>query len=196
VQGPISTARRRATDLRQSATSAGDRFESTRAGRALISAFLLVTLAAVTLANLPDSQVRRTLLRVGQPYLNATGLDQSWGVFAPDGRRFVVDLVAHVRYEDGTTAQWSPPQGGPFLATYWDYRWRKWAENLMTLGEVGGVIRTPAAMWIAREMTGPGKSPRHVTLTTRFYDLYPPGYPRGERGSWRETTAYEVEFPR
>jgi hypothetical protein len=186
--------RRRATDLRQSATGAGERFESTRAGRALISTFLLVTLVAMALANLPDSQVRRTLLRVGQPYLNATGLDQNWGVFAPDGRRFVVDLVAHVRYADGTTAQWRPPVGGPFLATYWDYRWRKWAENLMTLG-VGGVIRTPAAMWIAREMTRPGKSPRHITLTTRFYDLYPPGDPR-ERGPWRETTAYEVEFPR
>jgi len=190
------TVRRRAAGLGPSSTGTAERLETTAVGRVLISAFLLVTLPAVTLANLPDSQVRRTLLVVGQPYLNATGLDQSWGVFAPDGRRFVVDLVARVRYEDGTTATWRPPQGGPFLATYWDYRWRKWAENLMTLGGVGGVIRTPAAMWIAREMTRPPKSPRQVMLTTRFYDLYPPGDPRGERGPWRETTAYEVEFPR
>lgn len=186
---------RRLTALRPSATGTGERFETTAAGRLLISTFLVVTLAAVTLANLPDSQVRRTLLVVGQPYLNATGLDQNWGVFAPDGRRFVVDLVAHVRYDDGTTATWRPPRGGPFLGTYWDYRWRKWAENLMTLGGVGGVIRTPAAMWIAREMTRPGRSPRHITLTTRFYSLYPPGDPRA-RGPWTETTAYEVEFPR
>jgi hypothetical protein len=189
------TVRRRLAGLGPSSAGTPDRLEITVAGRVLISAFLLVTLAAVILANLPDSQVRRTLLRVGQPYLNATGLDQNWGVFAPDGRRFVVDLVAHVRYEDGTTAQWRPPQGGPFLATYWDYRWRKWAENLMTLSHAGGAIRTPAAMWIAREMSRPGKSPRYVRLTTRFYSLYPPGDLR-ERGPWRETTAYEVEFPR
>ena len=190
-----SRARGSAARVRRFAETAQERFEAARSGRALISAFVLLTLLAATLANLPDSQVRRALLNPGQRYLNATGLDQNWGVFAPDGRRFVVELVATVRYDDGSTATWRPPEGGPFLGGYWDYRWRKWAENLMTLGTVGGPVRTPAAMWIAGEMTRPGKRPRQVVLKTRFYDLHPPGDPRGGRGPWRETISYQVEFP-
>lgn len=139
----------------------------------MISAFLLATLTAVAVANLPESELKRTLLGPGGPYLNATGLDQNWGVFAPDGRQSVLSLVASVRYSDGSTAAWHLPDAGPVLGAYWDYRWRKWAENLMTLGSEGAAIRTPAAVWVAREMTRPGKEPVQVTLATRFHDLPP-----------------------
>jgi hypothetical protein len=171
-----------------------ERFEASRLGRVVISVFLLVTLAAVAVGNLPDSIVKRTLAGPAGPYLNATGLDQNWGVFAPDGRQFGLSLVATVRYADGSTAAWPLPQAGPLLGAYWDYRWRKWAENLMTLGSEGAVMRTPAAVWIAREMTRPGKRPVRVTLASRRYDLFPPGDARGDLGSWKETTFYGVNF--
>jgi len=97
-----------------------ERLEVTRSGRAVISVFLLVTLAAIAVPNLPDSKVKSKILTPVGPYLTATGLDQNWSVFAPDSRRAVLTLVARVRYADGSTAEWRIPEGGPLLGVYWD----------------------------------------------------------------------------
>jgi hypothetical protein len=170
------------------------RVEATVVGRTLISVILVLTLAAITVTNLPDSIVKRTLLVVGGPFLGATGLDQNWGVFAPDSRRSVLSLVARVRYADGSTAVWRPPEGGPALGAYWDYRWRKWAENVMTLGGDAAGLQRPAAVWIARNMQRPGKRPALVELATRSYELPPPGAREpGPRG-WREDIFYRLSF--
>lgn len=169
------------------------RFERTLVGRGVISVFVVVTLLALVAINLPDGSLKRSMLVPAAPYLTAVGLDQNWGVFAPDGRRSILHLVATVRYRDGSVARWVVPEGGPVLGTYWDYRWRKWTENLMTAEGDGGAIRRPAALWIARQMERPGKRPATVTLATRFYDLEPPGA-KG-RGPWRETTFYRLALP-
>lgn len=63
-----------------------ERLEARPAGRVLISAFLVVTLAAVCATNLPESRLRREALKPAGPFLRATGLDQDWRVFAPDPR--------------------------------------------------------------------------------------------------------------
>ena len=78
------------------------RIEDSVPGRALISLLIVFTLLAVVVINLPDSALRRSLSKTTQPYLNAIGLDQAWGVFAPDPRRESIRLEVRLGYPDGT----------------------------------------------------------------------------------------------
>ena len=104
--------------------------EARPGGRLLISAFILVTLAAVCITNLPESRLRRDAMKAAEPFLGATGLDQNWRVFAPDPRQTSLRLEARVRYANGSSAVWRPPTGDDLVGAYWDYRWAKWLENV------------------------------------------------------------------
>lgn len=170
-----------------------ERFESGRLGRVAISVFVAATLAAIAIVNLPASRFQRRLLKADTPYVNALGLDQAWGVFAPDGRQSVIVLDATVRYTDGSTVAWRLPEAGRLLGQFWDYRWRKWAENLIMTTVNAPDIWRPAALWIARQETRPGKQPAQVTLAARLYDLRAPGG-RTDHGPWRRTQLYTVRF--
>jgi len=162
-----------------------ERFERAPAGRALISAFLVVTLAAVAVTNLPESRLRREGLKAAQPYLEATGLDQNWRVFAPHPRRTSLRLLARVRYRDGAVGVWRLPAGGDLVGAYWDYRWRKWLENVIQDSRRKDLQRAAAA-YIAREMRRPGKIPARVTLVERAQDLRPPGSRGPDAGPWKQ----------
>jgi hypothetical protein len=147
-----------------------ERFEASVLGRALISAFLVATLATVVVENLPPSKVRREILRVGQPYLYATGLDQYWGLFAPEPRRVSIALHAQVKYADGTTQTWRTPVGGALFGEYWDYHWQKWQEWVLDEGyarlyrPAAERLWRSAAEFIARDRNRLGRQPVRVIL--------------------------------
>ena len=84
-------------------------------GRSLLSLFIVVTLVAVVVTNLPESLLRRRSRRSTDPYLKATGLDQSWRIFAPNPRQISLRLEARVRYDDGSVVVWQPPAGGDLV---------------------------------------------------------------------------------
>ncbi len=159
------------------------KLRSSKARRALLSAFLLVTLLSVVAANLPDSRLRGTLLTVSQPYLNALGLDQRWNVFAPNPRRQEIYLEARITDADGRVRIWHAPRGGPLLSAYWDYHWRKWVESAIADAHRDDLWE-PTASWIARKESQRGRSPREVTLIRRWRDLKAPGTVP-ENGPWR-----------
>jgi hypothetical protein len=161
-----------------------ERLESRVAGRAVISALIVVSLAAVVITNMPDSRLRREGLRAAQPYLEATGLDQSWRVFAPAPRRTSYVLLARVRYTDGSLAVWRPPAGGDLAGTYWDYRWRKWIENVIQ-DRRREALRRAVVPYIARQMRRPGRTPTTVTLIEQSQELRSPGAPGPDAGPWR-----------
>ena len=79
-----------------------ERLEASRAGRAAISVFIVVTIVSVVVWNLPSSAIKDDALAFAGPYIRATGLNQNWGVFSPDPRRNTLFLVARVRYADGS----------------------------------------------------------------------------------------------
>jgi len=54
------------------------------ARRLAISAFLVVHLGAVAVVNLPGSALRQALVGPAAYYLVPIGLDQAWGMFAPN----------------------------------------------------------------------------------------------------------------
>ena len=150
-----------------------ERLEATRLGRALISAFLAVTVACLVATNLPRSGVRRDVMRAAGPYLNATGLDQSWALFAPEPRGFTIGLRARLRYADGTVDTWRPPAGTALLGNYWDYHWQKWQEWVLDAGHRR--LWRPAAEFVARERARAGRRPTRVTLIRLTTPNNPPG---------------------
>ncbi len=150
------------------------RFEESAFGRGILSTLIVITLVAIVAINLPGSDLRQQLLRPGQPYLNATGLDQNWALFAPDPRRVVIDVSAAVAFDDGRTARWRFPHDGALLGTYRDYRWRKWEENLISPDNATPLWRS-AALWAAGREARPGHAVTRVSLLERFATIEPPG---------------------
>ncbi len=167
------------------------RAEASDFGRGIISAFIVVTLGLVLATNLPSSPLRDKLMAPGQPYLNALGLDQSWAIFAPEPRRFAIDLRAVVRYDDGSTRAWRIPNDDPLIGTFRDYRWRKWLENV--IADSNHALWRPAAIWIAGRNVPSGRRPVQVTLVRRFAALPPPGQ-SPSRLPWQEKLFYTLDI--
>jgi hypothetical protein len=154
-----------------------DTIESSRVGRALISAFVFFTVAALVLWNLPESELRNRALPIIDPYIRATGLDQNWGVFAPDPRRETVWLLARVEYADGRRETLEFPTGNAIIGGYWDYRWRKYYEAAIRDERSG--LWHPTAVWFARTAAEDGGEVATVTLVRRTQALLPPGSTNG-----------------
>jgi len=166
-----------------------ERFESTVAGRAAISVFLVATLLALIFWNLPESEIKRKSFKIVRPYITATSLDQNWGVFSPDPRRQTIDVVARVSFADGTRETFGIPRGDDVVGSYWDYRWWKWAEWLRL--DTHSDLWRPAAIWFARRAGTDGRRPTRVTLVRRWYDLLPPGS-GPDLTDWQEYAYYTL----
>ena len=165
-----------------------ERIERSPFGRGLLSTLIAFTLVAVVAVNLPDSYLRNKLMQGTGPYLNATGLDQNWLLFAPDPRHFSIGISAAVTFADGHVAVWRPPERGAFVGTYSDYRWRKWEENL-TVPANGASLWRAAALWAASHVGASGQAVREVRLVEHFWAINPPGV-TPIRGPEQEKTLY------
>jgi len=185
---PSGSSQRRAPGL-----ALQRRIEESPLGRGALSTLLVVTLVAIVAINLPGSDLRQQLLRVGQPYLNALGLDQNWALFAPDPRRVAIDVTALVQFDDGSTASWSFPHDGALFGAYRDYRWRKWEESLITDPAAGSQLWEPATLWAASREARPGHSISRVTLLERYASIAAPGV-QPSVGPSRQRTLYTLSL--
>jgi len=172
-----------------------ERIEASAPGRVAISLVIVATLACVAASNLPQSHVRRTLLEGAGPYLNATGLDQDWNLFAPDPRRVSLGLEARVTYADGSVERWRAPQRGALLGAYSGYRWRRLAESTILHGGDEALARR-IATWIARERQGGRQRPLYVQLVMRYARLPPPGPQAGRPQRYLERALLELPLGR
>lgn len=165
-----------------------ERVEGSTPGRVVISLAIMIVLVAVLVTNLPaNSSLRQSLAPRTQPILNAIGLDQNWGVFAPDPRRQVLDLRATINFPDGSSETWRFPVRDDLVGSYSDYRWQKLMENV--INDNGGPLAVGAAIWIAREQRSRPERPTSVTLTKRVAELPPPGPQAGEPLRFTESVA-------
>jgi hypothetical protein len=193
---PAAVAERAASPADGEPGEAADwqsRIERSPFGRGVLSVLILITLIAIVATNLPNSDLRTIAMRPGQPYLNALGLDQAWGVFAPDPRRAVIDVSAFVTYDDRKVAQWSIPRNGALLGSYTDYRWGKWEEFLIQPG-VGSSLWQPAAEWAASREVRPGHTIKRVVLVERYRQLAPPGV-TPSIGATKQKVFYSLSLP-
>ena len=172
-------------------TSIQQRLEASDLGRIVISALIVVALAVIVIANLPNSYLKSRLSDLSDPAIKATGLVQVWGVFAPDPRRQAVDIVGRVRLADGSVETWNDPEASPLFGDYWVYRWRKYMEWAIA-EPYRNILWRPTAVWLARRSLREGKRPVAVTLIRRWSDLYPPGS-HPARSPWKQTPYYRLQ---
>lgn len=167
------------------------RLEETAWGRAALTgviAFLLVTLLAT---NLPGSELRRQLERLVRPVRDGVGLDQAWGVFAPNPRRESIEVLAELEYPDGSVGVWHPGDSDRVVSVYRTYHWRKWAE--WARSETNTLMWVSAATWLARSYTKDGEHPVRVTLVRRWRVIEPPDSEPGPENRWRSYPYYTLE---
>jgi hypothetical protein len=158
-------------------SDAQKRFESNDLGRVLISAFLLLTVVAIVALNLPwqyDTPLKRQLRRVAWPYSKATGVQQSWSVFAPIPRPSSLSFTARIRYADGTHVDWHPPARDPYIGEFSGEHWVKWVESAVR-DDNARVVARPAAIWLARRYAQTGRRPVEVTFIRIWRDTPPLG---------------------
>src|SRR5690348_16184837 len=108
-----------------------DDSRSARLRRAAISVLLVISLIAVVSFLVMPSDLQTKVMKVTRPYAIATGLDQTWAVFAPDVRPSTIGMRARIEYANGTSEWWDLPLGNKVTGEYADYRWRKWLEYIL-----------------------------------------------------------------
>ena len=172
-------------------TSLQERLEASDIGRMLISAVLIFTFVGVVAWNLPGGALQQKLIPVARPYIQATGLDQGWGVFAPDPRRITNDFYARLDYPDGAETVWRYPVGNAFVANYRTYRWQKYAEHVSI--DIRTVLLDPAAQWLRRTQVRRGEQPVVVTLVQRWADT--PAPDSNQPLTWQEQVLYSWTSP-
>ena len=167
-----------------------ERIESDPIGRAVITGLLIFVLGALLASNLPASGLQRVLNGLVQPVRNGVGLDQAWGVFAPDPRSTVYDFEARITYDDGRTTTWRFPDGDPIISEYRDYHWQKFSEQVR-LDDRSGLWQ-PFAEWVARTNDEQRRHPTKVTLVRKWFDLNPPGT-KPSRGPWNSYEFFTLD---
>lgn len=154
-------------------------------GRRLgVSVLILLTLLGVFASTAPRSLIKNGLIDITRPYLLVTGLDQSWGVFAPSPPRMSNEVSARVDRADGTVGVY-PLENGDGLTEYWDYRWRKYGEQLWRKPGAEQE-RVAFARWFADQDRAAGHVPTRVTLVRTTIPNLPAGL-GPDTGGPRET---------
>jgi hypothetical protein len=145
-----------------------------RVRHALISALLVFAIACIVAQLVFESQLQKDVNKVAIPFVSTFGLDQNWGVFAPDPRANTIAMRARIEYADGTAEWWNVPYSGALIGEYWDYRWRKWLEYIINPG-FRPILFRPLALWIANNHDDFGHRPVRITFVADWDDLNSPG---------------------
>jgi hypothetical protein len=115
------------------------------------------------------------------------GLDQYWGVFAPNPRNESWAVKARITYSDGTIGTWTKPDGDALVSEYRFHRWVKYQEQLWQRRHRG--IWPDFAIWLVRTHDSPARHPVRIELIRRWQHLNPPGS-KVTHEPWEEETFY------
>ncbi|KAA0019428.1 hypothetical protein [Antrihabitans cavernicola] len=157
--------------IRESWASFQERFERTAVGQLLISVLVGSIILTAVVCCLPDSAIRQDLLPVARPIANSTGLDQNWGVFAPDPIRRLEEVEVRITTVDDTILTWKIPPPAGFVGQFSWYHWQKLKEKVI---RVPG-IRAGLCHWVIRNVVEPPEQPARVEMILNTVALLPPG---------------------
>ncbi len=147
------------------------RLQSSRFAEAGISGLVVVVLLTGVVWSLPDAEVKRRLAPVLQPVASATGLEQSWRMYAPEPPRRQEFLDVRVTMANGMQRMWTNPRGDRVLGAFAWYRWQKVKENVVQ----DPASRVGVAHWIVHRLTGAGERAVRVQMILRTESLPAPG---------------------
>lgn len=163
--------------------------------RALISAFIVFHLVAITAWNMPASHLQMRIKNHIRRYMVFVVLDQGWGMFSTPGRENYY-MQARITYEDGRQA--FQPIGKQHdlnpLARLINERERKMTENLYVPSN-GQPYYNQIALWALRKVPKPPHNPPVRVELTRHWSPIPP-LPDGLRmppvSSWNSDVVYSL----
>lgn len=177
--------------LRAALTALGVRFERCAVGECLISVLVCVVVLIAAAWNLPDSHLKRSLVKALFPVAESTGLQQKWSMYAPDPISVLEELEVRVTMDDGSDRMWTSRRDDPAITTFTWYRWQKLKEQLIRDKDA-----VPAfAQWVVRELAAPGEHPVHVAVLVRSQLLRPPGDDRPVDATVRTLYRSDVRAP-
>jgi hypothetical protein len=145
-----------------------ERIERSSLGQLVISAGIVLFLLVEITTNLPASAITRQLGQTPDKLARLMGVEQEWGVFAPNPRSQSLDMSAEVTFADGSTTTWDLPDGDQLTGALRYYRWRKWLERVRA--DDFRDIWEPTAQWIASLYEGRDSPVRQVTLIRSFHE--------------------------
>ena len=147
--------------------------ERSTAGKTLISVVAVGIILIGLIWSMPESPIKRSVVPLVRPAAIATGLDQSWSVFAPDPPRSLNTFEIHVLMDDQSMRPWTVPRGNPIWGHYSWYRFQKLKEWVLMPNS--GINMGDFVHWVVREVTEPGEKPVLVELVSKVESLPPPG---------------------
>jgi hypothetical protein len=165
------------------------RFERTVVGRLIISIGVVVVLVAIVVLNMPDSQLRRDASRYTLPLVNATGLNQNWGIFS-DPRTLSAYVDGRIDFADGSSSLVTISTSD-WLGAYTDYRWQKYEEVIRP--DSGSPYWRDYAEYLAANSRKRGGHPIRVTIFRLFAQSRPPGA-GPSHDDWQESTMYVLNL--
>ena len=159
-----------ALDLKKLSTI-GPRLEGSQFAELGISGLIVVVLLTGVVWSLPDAEVTRRLAPVLRPVASATGLEQSWRMYAPEPQRRQEFLDVRVTMANGVQRMWTNPRGDRVVGAFAWYRWQKIKENVVH----DPASRVGLAHWVVHRLTGVGERAVRVQMILRTESLPPPG---------------------
>ena len=166
--------------IRDNISRFSERFERTLIGEVVISTLVTVIVIVSVTWSAPDSALRRTAFPRLQPVAEASGLDQSWYMFAPDPYRRLETVEVRATTVTGRTRLWTFPHGNVINQFSW-YHWHKLKELAVKHPE----IRADVSRWAAHQVTTSSDYPLRIEMVLTWRSLRPPGvaHPQLARGS-------------
>lgn len=136
--------------------------------REVATSVLVAAIVAVSvLSSVPTSAIKGFVAPVLTPVVRASGLDQGWGMFAPNPPRVFAQLEVHVIMSDGKDRVWYLSEDRSMPGLYW----RKIKEEVIKRKE----FRAGLAYWVVRQMTGKNERPARVVMIAQIETLPLPG---------------------
>jgi hypothetical protein len=152
--------------------SKGSLLQGSQIGEGAISALIAAVILIGVVSNMPASAIKQALAPTLTPIAVATGLDQFWGMYAPDPPSRLENLEVHVTMADGSDRVWTlPTQYDRVVGVAASHRWRKLKESLLSEPQ----IRPQFAHWVVHELTVPAERANRVYMILRAEVLPPPG---------------------
>ncbi len=148
----------------------------TKVREPLLSALVGLNLLAIAVVLFPPGLIRSSLLPGFLPYLYATGLFQSTGVFVPNPKKYNVTLWARILFADGTLKEWHMvdfTKLSPF-DRFLQGRFRRWDDNICNSNPDSPWLHD-AARYIARQGDSPNNHPVAIELIRHRCNIPAPG---------------------
>jgi hypothetical protein len=156
----------------------------------VLSVFVAFTVVAILVVNMPNSALKSDVGQVTDPFVQAVGLDQNWGIFASP-RTISAYVNGRVDFADGSSVVIPISTAHGFGALV-DYRWQKYEELIR--GDDGRPLWPAYARYLAQESRTASRVPVRVSLMRRFAQTRPPG-PGPVRDPWRTFTFFVYSVP-